>query len=131
MKKIHKFFAVGALGLLLTLALTPAALAFGTARAGRTASLPNTNVKGTPAHFSPTRLSAKARWNNATTCTTPQASFTVDNKKGVAETVTFSGAASGSVVVPAHSKYIICVTKGITGKMIGRLADGKKLTVHL
>ena len=47
------------------------------------------------------------------------------------ETVTFSGAASGTVIVPAHQEYIVCVTKGITGKMVGRLSDGKMLTVHL
>jgi hypothetical protein len=136
LRRIHKVIAVGASSLLLLLALTPAALAAGTARsgvggaAGRAITLPNSNIKGRPAHFSPSTLTAKARWRS-TICRASQASFTLNNRKGSARTVTFTGAASGMVKVPAHKKEDICVRKGDTGKLVGKLRDGKKLIVHL
>lgn len=117
---------------MVTLALTPTALAAVSAtgvNAGRAIALPNSNIKGTPAHFVPSQLTAKARWTT-TPCTASQASFTLTNKKGT-QTVTFSGAASGTVTVPAHMKWLICVAKGRTGKLVGKLKDGKKLIVHL
>jgi hypothetical protein len=133
MRRIHKILAVGGASLLVMLALTPAALAAVSAsggNSGRAITLPNSNIKGRPAHFVPSQLTAKARWTTAT-CTATQASFTLTNKKGKTEVVTFSGAANGTVTVPAHMKWFICVGKGGTGKLVGKLTDGKKLIVHL
>ena len=98
--------------------------------AGPTAGLANTNIQGKPAHFSPTRVSGKARWNGVSTCTGSNASFTIDNKEGSTQSVTFTGAAHGLVTIPAHAKYYICVLKGSTGKSVGTLSDGKRLHVH-
>ena len=135
MKRIHKFFAaVSVCSLMATFALAPAALAAGTASgaaAGRTVTLPNSNIKGSPAHFSPSALSAKARWDGVSSCSTSQGSFTISNHKNVAEKLTLSGTglkpASGKV--GAHKVVVVCITKGYTGTVHVTLKDGKKLTV--
>jgi hypothetical protein len=107
---------------------------FGERRKRRSGHYPSAlHLKGTPAHFVPSQLIAKARWDGVSSCTTAaQASFTLTNKKGKAQTITFSGAASGKLSVPAHKKnWFFCVSKGATGKLVGKLKDGKKLIVHL
>jgi hypothetical protein len=130
--------AVGSSGLLLGLALTPTALAVRTASgasrgaAGSALTLPNTNIKGSPAHFSPSKLSAKARWTSGTTCTLSVSSFTITNKKAKSKLVTFTGTGGftpfSTTVLPKQTVGI-CITKGYTGTLTGKLADGKKLTV--
>ena len=136
MRRIHKFAAVGISSLMATVVLTPAALAAGGARlssghAGVAAGLPTTDIKGSPAKFSPNSLSVKSR-ETSTTCTKAQASFEMINKKGTSETVTFTvnGTVVLTTVVPAHGGDYICIKKGATGTAIGHLNDGKKLTVH-
>lgn len=134
MRRIHKLFAVGASSVLLGLMLTPAALATGTASggaAGRAITVPNTNIKGSPAHFSPSSLSAKARWDGVQADCTSQLSFTLTNLKSVAEKVNFTGTnlKPTSFTVNPKSRFGICVPKGYTGTVHGKLTDGKKLTV--
>lgn len=134
MRRIHKLFAVGASSLLLGLTLTPAALAAGSARVssakGALAALPNTNIKGSPAKFSPDSLHAKAR-GNGSTCTSSDASFTILNKESKTEKVTFFEGSKneGTVSIAKKSGEYICVGKGFTGTLKGKLKDGKKLTV--
>ena len=132
---MNKFAAIGASGALLALTLTPAALAAGTARvgssgAGAAATVPTTTIKGKPAKFSPSSLSAKAK-GTGTTCTSAQASFEMLNKKSKSQKVNFTGTGGvkGSVTVAAHKGEFICITKGYTGTLTGKLKDGKKLTV--
>jgi hypothetical protein len=134
MKRIHKFAAMGICSLMATFALAPAALAAGTASgaaAGRTLTLPNSNIKGSPAHFSPSSLSAKARWTNGTPCTQSSGSFTMTNKKSKSEKVTFTGKnfQTFTVTVGAGKVDGICITKGYHGTLHGTLNDGKKLSV--
>lgn len=136
MKRIHRFVAVGASGLLLTLALTPAALAAGGARAATgvgTASVPNSNIKGKPTHFSPNKLSATAKNPpGSTTCTASKASFSMTNLKKSTQTVTLTGTDGlhgGTVSIAPSTREIICVTKGYKGTITGKLKDKKKLTV--
>ncbi len=135
--RIHKVIAICGSSALLALTLTPAALAAGSARAGlggtgSRAAVPNANIKGTPPHWTPTSLSAKAKWTGGT-CTSAQVSFTVSNFENKAETITLTGTngfhkSSGSV--PAKTKAGVCITKGYAGTLKATLNDGKKLTVH-
>lgn len=137
MRRIHKLFAVGASSLLLGLALTPAALAAGSARlsggrAGTAASLPKTTIKGSPAKFSPSSLNVKSK-ETGTTCTSSQASFEMLNKESKNEKVVFTvnGTPVLTVTVKAHGGEFICIKKGDKGTAIGKLKDGKKLTVKI
>lgn len=138
MRRIHKVIAICGSSALLMLTLTPAALAAGSARAGlggtaSRAAVPNASIKGSPPHWTPTSLSAKAKWTGAT-CTSAQTSFTISNFESKSETITLTGTngfqkASGTV--PAKTKAGVCVTKGYNGTVHATLkADGKKLTVH-
>jgi hypothetical protein len=122
----------------LTLTLTPAALAAGSARsgvggAGFRAAVPNANIKGSPPHWSPTSLTAKAKWDNNPADCGAQASFTISNFESKAEKITLSGTkgfhtSSGNVA--AKTKVAVCITKGYSGTLKATLKDGKKLTVH-
>lgn len=139
MRRIHKITAVGASSLLLTLALTPAALAAGDARGravsriavGVAASIPNSNITGKPAHWKPSSLSAKAKWTGANPCPQSQTSFTMTNKESTAERVTLSGPGlkSSSGKIPAGDRFGACISKGYKKTAHVALKDGKKLTV--
>ncbi len=134
MKRIHKFAAVGVSSLIVTFALMPAALAAGTGVSGtgtRTiAKLPTTLIKGSPPKFSPSTLNVKAK-QTGSKCTTPQSSFKILNKKSKAEKVTFTQGGKTVVTfkVPAHDRANICIPAGTHGTLVGKLTDGKKLTV--
>lgn len=146
MRRIRKPFAAVASSLLLLFALGPAALAAGTAgaaspglggggiTAGSARTLPNSNIKGRPAHWAPSRLTAKARWpRGATSCTASKASFTISNLKKAAEKVKITGTGhfrSVSGTVPARRRAYVCITKRYKGTVHAALKDGKKLTVH-
>jgi hypothetical protein len=146
LRKTHKIAAVGCSSLLLSLALTSAALAgAGSKAASRTvasvrisaasaARLPNTNIKGNPAKWSPSSLNAKGRWaGSPTPCTTSEGSFTETNKENKAEKVKFKATGvSGSLKekIPAHEKFVFCITKGYHGTVTGTLSDHKKLKAH-
>ncbi len=102
--------------------------------AGAASSLPNTNIKGHPAHFKPKRLHAKARWpRTMPPCTISQASFTVSNKENKAELINFTGTGNFtpfSYTVFPHVRDYFCITKGYHGTLTGKLTDGKKLKVN-
>jgi hypothetical protein len=135
LKRINKYAAVGISSIVAACALTPAALAAGTARIasakGAVATLPTTSIKGKPARFSPSKLHAVARWATGTTCTKAQASFQMLNKKSKAQKVTFTVQGKKVLTVfvkPKHVEYI-CVSAGFTGRTVGHLKDGKRLIV--
>jgi hypothetical protein len=136
LKRIHKVIAICGSAALLTLTLTPAALAAGTRLSGsgaRTiASLPTTDIKGSPAKFSPSTLSVKSR-QTTSPCTKAQASFEMLNKKSTTEKVVFTsgGHTVLTVKVKAHAGEFICIPAGSSGTAVGKLTDGKKLTVHV
>lgn len=146
MRRIHGLLAAGASSLLLVLALTPTAVVARTAgavsrglggagiTAGSTSTLPNANIKGKPAHWAPSRLTAKARWpRGATSCRASEASFTISNLKKAAEKVKITGTGrfrSVSGTVPSRERAYVCITKGYTGTVHSTLKDTKKLTVH-
>lgn len=136
MKRIYKFAAVGISGLMATFALTPAALAASSASgaaAGRALTLPNSNIKGNPPKWSPSSLSAKARWTNGTPCTTTSGSFTETNTTSKSQTVKATATGiSGSLksTIPAHKRFVLCITKGYHGTVHVKLvSDGKVLSV--
>ena len=138
MRRIHKVVAICGSTALLTLTLTPAALAAGSARAGvggvaGRAAVPNASIKGSPPHWTPTSLSAKAKWTGAS-CTMAQASFTISNFETKSEKLTLTGTngfQKSSGTVAARKKAGVCVTKGYNGTVHVTLkADGKKLAVH-
>ncbi len=118
------------------LALTPAALAAGSARVssgrvGSAATIPATSIKGSPAKFSPDSLHAKAKEPSGGTCTSSDASFAILNKESKTEKVTFfiGSTNEGTLAIPKKKGEIICVTKGFTGTLKGKLSDHKALTV--
>ncbi len=144
MKSIQKIVGVGVSGLLVTFALALAALTAGTATAasrtvnsaaasaGSAKTLPHTTIKGHPAHFRPSKLSAKARWTTPPICTSTQASFSVTNKENKAELISFTGTngfTPFSFSIAAHASADFCITKGYHGTLKGKLSDHKKLTV--
>ena len=134
LRRIHRSATLGVSILMVAFALTPAALAAGAARA---VSLPNSNIRGTPAHWSPSKLTAKARWDGVVAdCGPSQGSFTITNKKSVAEHVTLTGTKGfksrfAGIVnpIPPGSLRGICVKKGYEGTATAKLSDGKKLTI--
>jgi hypothetical protein len=137
LRRIQKPFAVGATAVLAGLALTPAALAAGSARVssarvGSAASLPASAIKGSPAKFSPSSLSAKSK-QTSSSCTLAQASFGILNKESKNEKVTFfvGSKNEGSVTIPKGKGEAFCFAKGSHGTLVGKLSDGKKLTVHI
>ena len=136
MNRIHKSAAVGISCLVAAFAFGPTALAAGTASGGSSAltakTLPNADIKGKPAHFTPSTLSAKARWTKVTHCTESVGSFTISNFKRKAQTVTFSGShfQSFSSTIPGRKVGGFCISKGYTGTLTGKLKDGKKLKIH-
>lgn len=136
MRRIHKFAAVGVSSLMVTFALTPAALAAGVAssRAARsTASLPASAITGSPAKFSPSTLKGKSKEPSGGTCTTSDATFGILNKESKTEKVTFFVGTKneGSVKIPKSKGVAFCFTQGEHGTIVGKLSDGKKLTVHV
>ena len=102
--------------------------------AGQASTVPNSNIKGKPAHFSPTTLSASSRWDGVHADCKAQASFTMTNKKSVNESVKVTATGiSGSLkatIKPNHSEFV-CLGKAYTGTVTAKLTDGKKLTVHV
>ena len=136
MNRIHKLAAVGISGLMVAFAFAPTALAAPTASGGSSAltatTLPNTNIKGKPAHFTPSTMSAKARWKKGTKCTASRGSFTISNYEHKAETVKFTGPhfRSFSSKIPARKVGGFCISKGYTGTLTGKLKDGKKVKIH-
>lgn len=132
MKRIRKFAATGISGLMATVVLAPAALAAGGVRAGAgtAAGLPTTHIKGKPAKFSPSRLTVKEKLTG-NTCTKSQASFEILNNENTTETVKFyvNGGLFRTDTVAAHKRLYICSKKVGKYKAIGKLSDGKKLTV--
>jgi hypothetical protein len=123
--------------MLAVLVLTPAALAAGGARlssgsAGSRAALPTTNIQGSPAKFSPNSLNVVSR-ATTTNCTKAQASFLMVNKESKNEKVVFTvqGQVVLTVTVKPHAGEYICIKKGAKGTAIGKLSDGKKLTVNV
>lgn len=135
LRRVHKSAVVGVFMLMVAFALAPAALAAGGARA---VSLPNSNIKGTPAHWSPTKLTAKARWDGVQAdCGQSQGSFTIHNKESVSEYVTLTGTkgfnsrnAHGPVNPLSPGGFAgVCVKKGYKGTVTAKLSDGKKLTI--
>jgi hypothetical protein len=138
LKSIHKFATVGVSSLMVTVALTPGALAAGTARASvgvaavRAATLPNSNIKGRPTHFSPSSLTATARWAGSSSCTASQGSFTITNTKSRTEKVKVVATGISESLrarIRPHHVYIVCLTTGYTGTVHAILKDKKKLTV--
>ncbi len=138
LKRIYKFAAIGASGALLAVAVAPAAVAAGTAngsvaKAHTAATLPNSNIKGKPAKWSPSKLTAKARWSGPPTqCSVAQGSFTMNNTTKKGQTVKITGTkhfTPFSGTIPAKTKVVDCVTKGYKGTLTVKLKDGKKLTV--
>lgn len=135
MRRIHKVIAICGSSALLTLTLTPAALAAGTrlsSRVGSAASLPASAIKGSPAKFSPSSLNAKSK-QTTSPCTVAQASFGILNKESKNEKVTFfvGSKNEGSVTIPKGKGEAFCFAKGSHGTLVGKLSDGKKLTVHI
>lgn len=136
MNRIHKLAAVGVSSLMVAFAFAPSALAAGTASGGSSAltakALPNANIKGKPAHWSPSKLSAKGRWTKGTACTASAESFTISNYEKKAEKVTFTGThfKTFSGTVKARTRAGFCISKGYTGTLTGKLKDGKKLKIH-
>jgi hypothetical protein len=132
LKRIHTFAAVGIPSLIATVVLSPAALAAGGVRAGAStaAGLPTTHIEGKPAKFSPSKLTVKDKLTG-TTCTKSQASFDMLNNENTAETVKFyvHGGLFRTETVAAHKGQYICSKKGLRYQAIGKLSDGKKLTV--
>jgi hypothetical protein len=136
LNRIHKLAAVGTSALMVAFAFAPAALA-APAASGRSSALtaktlPNANIKGKPAHFTPSTLSAKARWTKGATCTASVASFTISNYEKKGETVTFTGRhfQTFSSTIPKRKVGGFCISKGYTGTLTGKLKDGKKLKIH-
>jgi hypothetical protein len=134
-RRVHKSAAAGVSIVTITFALAPATLAAGAAGA---ASLPNSDIKGTPAHWSPSKLAAKARWDGVVAdCGQAQGSFTIHNAKSVPENVTLTGTngfksrnAHGAINPLSPRGFAgICVKKGYKGTATAKLSDGKKLTI--
>jgi hypothetical protein len=136
LKRIHKLAAVGISTIMVGAALTPAALASGvtrlsSGRAGSAPPFPYSTIKGKPAKFSPTTLTGKSK--ETTSCTESSATFGILNAESKAEKVAFSsgGKSAGSVTIPAKKGVYFCFKKGAKGTLVGKLSDGKKLTVHV
>jgi hypothetical protein len=126
--------AIGLAGLTLSTmvnAATPAQIA-GVGATASPSTLPNSDIKGTTAHWVPKALTATADWKSGTTCTAAAASFTMinDTKKSQAVTLTATGITGSDkfTLKPKVGEYI-CITTGYTGTAHAALADKKKLTV--
>jgi hypothetical protein len=96
--------------------------------------VPNTNIKGNPAHFKPKSLSATGHWTTPPVCTSVEISFTIKNHESKQEVIKFTGTNGFTpfkVKLPADTENGICITKGYHGTLTGKLkSDGKKLKVH-
>ena len=77
-------------------------------------SLPHTTIKGSPAVYSPAKLTATPRWNGTASCTTSNESFTITNGTSVTQEVTNSGEDLGSL--PAEDEAGICINTDQAGK---------------
>jgi hypothetical protein len=101
--------AVGAVGVV-TMAgfVAPASASTGSmhVRAGAIAAAPNTNIQGSPAKWSPVKLSVK----NFKTCTATSTSFTITNKTAKAQTIDKTKSGSPLGTVKAHQKVGVCMT---------------------
>jgi hypothetical protein len=76
-------------------------------------ALPHTDIKGSPAVYSPTKLTVTPRWNGTSSCTTAVESFTIANETSVAQEITSGGMSLGSL--PAHDKAGICINTDQAG----------------
>ena len=131
------------LGIVAALGATPALLAVpsnaGAASGPRLSvageradTLPATTISGSPASFTPKKLTATAIWDGSSTCTSSNASFQINNSESVKEKVTVSNASLGSLStkIPAGSATDVCVTAGFSGVIKAELKDGKTAKVH-
>jgi hypothetical protein len=96
------------------------------------AAVPKSSIEGSPAHFTPTSLTATGKLPSGGACAAKYASFEFINKEKVAEkfkvTATTLGSDSGSL--PAGDGEYLCIPKGYTGTVHVELtSDSKKLTV--
>jgi hypothetical protein len=94
------------------------------------AKLPATVIKGTKAVYSPTKLSAKAKWNGTAACVASLESFTIANTTTATQTVTDAGQVLGSL--PPNTMAGICINKSQVGipQVFGLSSNKKaKLTV--
>jgi hypothetical protein len=94
------------------------------------ARVPATNITGTKAVYSPTKLTATAKWNGTSTCTAKLESFTITNTTAVSQTVTTGGHVLGTL--PAGAKGGVCINKSQVGiAQVFGLSSNKraKLTV--
>ena len=94
-------------------------------------TLPATTIEGSPASFTPKKLTATAIWDGSSDCTSANASFQINNSESVKEKVTLSNASLGSLStkIPAGSNTVVCVTSGFTGVIKAELKDGKTAKV--
>ncbi len=97
-----------------------------------TSTLPKLKIKGSPASFVPTALTATAKLTGSS-CTQAQASFSIKNKESVTEKAAITGTdglVGGTLKLPALTKSFICVSSSYTGVMTLKLkSDGKSATV--
>ncbi len=97
-----------------------------------TSTLPKVKIKGSPASFVPTAVSATATLTGSS-CVQAQASFNIKNKESVTEKFTITGTdglIGGTAKLRALTKGFICVSSGYTGVMTLKLkSDGKTATV--
>ncbi len=126
MKRFYRFAAMGFAGLMTLFTLAPAGLAV-------SSTVPNSNITGSPAHWIPSTLTAKATLNPGGFCTPTYYSFTMTNKEKVTEKYAISGTngyPSSHGSIPPKVLRGICVFTPFKGDVITvKLSDGKKLKV--
>jgi len=96
-------------------------------------TLPNSNILGSPARFSPASLNPKPARLTGSACDSAQASATITNEEKNYQTVVITGNHhfTGQFgVIPAKSEVDVCVAKGYHGTVHFTLADGNKLTLN-
>ena len=77
-------------------------------------ALPHTEITGSPAVYSPAKLTATGRWNGTSSCTTAVESFTITNGTSAAQEITYGGESLGTLA--AHAKAGICINTDQAGK---------------
>ena len=96
-----------------------------------TAALPNANIAGTPAKWSPAKLSVTPK--NFTTCTKAKTVWTISNKTKKGQTISFkvgSGKKTTLGTLPAGKKAGVC-SKGAKGTVETFFIKGSKSTLKL
>jgi hypothetical protein len=118
---------------------SPPSVAFAPVTSGITAAvtpdvtLPNSNILGSPARFSPASMTPKPAKLTGSACNSAQASATITNQEKTYQAVVVTGNHhfTGQYgVIPAKTEVDVCVAKGYHGTVHVTLADGKQLTMN-